>query len=116
MRQNLSNIVRSPLGLILLGFLLAIVLVQVEVRLQVAAYWETHPQEWQIMVALEAKDPGWTDWLARWNGERQKVLAARQAVAAQAKQPKFDAEAIDRLLDKRDQQPKGLDLYLAPKP
>jgi hypothetical protein len=101
MRQHLSNLLRSPLGLMLIAFLLALTLVLVEVRLQVAAYWETHPEQWRIMREFAANDPGSVDFLAERQAESQKVLVARQtardAEEALASECKANAPSMPRL-------------------
>lgn len=82
MRQYLQNLFRSVLFMMFSGFVLALVLILIEIRLQVSAYWETHPEEWRTMKLLEARDPGAADFLVSWRAQRQKSLERRNLNAA----------------------------------
>jgi len=45
LQHLLTNLQKSPLAMMLVAALLVLALIQTEVRLQVAAFWETHPIE-----------------------------------------------------------------------
>jgi hypothetical protein len=56
---------RSPVGLVLISFLLGLVLVLITTRLQVAAYWETHPVQYQESLQLQALLKRQAEWAAK---------------------------------------------------
>lgn len=60
MRKFITNLQSSPLALMLVGTLLLLSLGLLEWRIQVSAYWETHPLEWQqnlqLQVSLKRKE------------------------------------------------------------
>lgn len=60
LQHLLTNLQKSPLAMMLVAALLLLALIQTEVRLQVAAYWETHLMEKLELVQQMEGRPEWT--------------------------------------------------------